>query len=97
MATSKPETYKSLGPKNLLKPVHSTSRSLKQAQHKLPHVERGSSVSRENPSSSRYSYIKKADYDASSKQVVLKQSDKTKSDLISFMLEINRLHSTAMG
>jgi len=34
----------------------------------------------------RYSYIRKADYESSSKEIVLKKSDKTKSDLISFML-----------
>lgn len=39
----------------------------------------------------RYTYIKKADYNGSQKQIALKKSDKTKSDLIHFMHEINRL------
>ena len=41
----------------------------------------------------RYTYIQKADFQNSGREVALKKSDKVKSDLLNFMHELNKVGS----
>lgn len=53
----------------------------------------GRNLSRDQQQSSdRYSYIPKANFDGSAKEVVPKKSDRLKSELISFMQDHNQLY-----